>query len=201
MPTLVALRTDGALTAVLAWLAEISAGGFGVREVAGDNEHWHWLVESDKTYKAVRVSFNKRVPELKGNGSYSMSEVADLEKYERYMCKGESAGVLPEVVWSHSAKYSSEVVAELHEAYWDENRNLKKRKTGGVTDWVIDECKRQNILWNQRREISKIYIKELGARGKPINLFSIRSNVNAVQYALCPDDSCLEELASLLDQH
>lgn len=201
MPTLIALRTDSALTAVLAWLAGLAAGGFGVREVAGDNEHWHWLVESDKTYKAVRVDFNKKVPELKGNGAYSMSEVEDVEKYERYLCKGESSGAGPEVVWRNSVKYTEEKLSELHEAYWAENRSLKKRKVGSMVDFVVDAAKRDGITWNQRSKLAEIYIKELGVRSKPINLFSIRANLNAVQYALCPDDACLNELCSLLEQH
>lgn len=199
--TYVALRIDGALTAVLTWLAEIAAGGFGVREVAGDNEHWHFLVESEKTYKAVRCSFNKKVPELKGNGAYSMSEVEDLEKYERYLCKGESDGEGPEVVWRNSVKYTEEKCSELHGAYWEENRKLKKRKVGSMIDWVIDEAKRQNIAWNNRDKIAEIYIKELGVRSKPINCFSIRSNLNAVQFALCPDDECLKQLINCVSQY
>lgn len=196
----VALRTDGALTAVLAWIAEIAAGGFGVREVSGDNEHWHWLLETDKTYKAVRCSFNKKVPELKGNGAYSMSEVEDVEKYERYMCKGESDGAGPEVVWRNSMRYTEEKCSELHEEYWAENRKLKKRKAGSMIDWVVDEAKRNNIAWDQRSKIAEIYIRELGARSKPINLYSIRSNLNAVQFALCPDDSCLKQLVGYVEQ-
>jgi len=187
---------------VKAWIAELSFGGFGVREVSGDNEHWHWLLTTEKTYKAVRVSFNKRVPELKGNGAYSMSEVADLAKYERYLCKGESDGEGPEVIWSNSIEYAPDRLEELHRMYWAENRSYKKRKgSGSMIDYVIDYAKREGVAWNARMALAKIYIKECGMRGKPINLFAIRSNLNTIQYALCPNDDLLDQLVERVEQY
>lgn len=195
-----ALRVDTALEAVLAWLALLSVGGFGVREVSGVNEHWHFLLETDKTIKQLRCSFNRKVPELKGNKSYSLTECRDVEKYERYMCKGESDGEMPEVAWRNSMKYDDDKLKALHDDYWINNRALKRKRGGSMIDWVIDECKAKNVEWTNRRKISEIYIRELGSRGKPINLHAVRSNVNAVQFALCPDDGCLVSLVDRVEQ-
>lgn len=197
-----ALRVDGCLAAVLAWLAKECCGGYGVREVAsGDNEHWHFAVESDKKLSALRTSFNRACPELKGNGKYSLTEVKDEDKYVRYMAKGNSEGEVPEVVWRNSIKYDDEAIEKLHDDYWTENRKLKKRKAGSMIDYVVDEAKRRDVKWDKRDELAKIYIRRQGELGKPINLFSLRANLNAVQVALCPDDSAVNELVDLALQH
>lgn len=196
----IALRVDKELEAVEVFLNSKACGGFGVREVAGDNEHWHFLLETDKfrNLQAFRVALTRAVPALKGNASYSATAVNDLEKYVRYMCKGESEGVGPEVVWRNSIVYSDEECEKLHEEYWKENARLKKRKAGSMIDWVVDECKRQGIEWKDRSSMAKLYVAEVAKRGKPFNQFAARSAVNAVQLALCPDDSAINMFAELL---
>lgn len=197
-----ALRVDGEFDKVKAWVVKEGFGGFAVREtVDGENEHWHWLLQTDKDLHPVRCSFNRAVPELKGNGKYSLTVVKDLEKYEKYLSKGDSDGQAPEVAWSHSIYYTEEKIGELHDAYWEANRKLKKRKIGSMIDWVVDEAKRAEIHWNDRNKLAEIYIRELGVRGKPINLFSIRSNLNCVQVALCPDDTILKALVEKVEQY
>lgn len=199
-----ALRTDKAFAEVKAWVEGKQLTGFSVREVSGENEHWHWLLEDSnqsRTIQQLRMDLKRKVSVLSGNGAYSLTVCRDVEKYERYLCKGESEGAGPEVAWAFSLKYSDARIGELHEEYWQANRALKRRRVGGMIDWVIDECKRQNVEWSNRRRISEIYIRELGACSKPINLFSIRSNVNAVQFALCPNDECLTSLVDRCEQY
>lgn len=196
-----ALRVDGEFEKVKDWVDRQGYGGFAVREtVGGANEHWHWLLETDKALHAVRCSFNRAVPELSGNGKYSLTLVKDADKYEHYLCKGGSEGQVPEVAWRNSIKFTDEKIGELHDEYWQANRALKKRKVGSMIDWVVDEAKRLEISWNDRAKISEIYIRELGARGKPINLFSIRANLNTVQMSLCPDDTILHQLMERCEQ-
>lgn len=195
-----ALRIDSELDKVKAWALRHGLGGFAVREVAGDNEHWHFFLEGDKTIKQLRCSFNREVPELKGNGAYSLTECRDVDKYVRYLAKGESDGQMPELAWSNSILYDEEKLSELHDAYWSENRNLKKRKAGSMIDWVVDEAKRTGVEWHKREQLAKIYIRELGVRSKPINIHAVRANLNAVQYALCPDDTCLQALSDSVSQ-
>lgn len=190
-----ALRTDSGLASVKAWADRLELGGFAVREVAGDNEHWHWLLESSKTIKQLRSSLTRDCKELVGNKSYSLTAVKELDKYVRYMSKGESEGVMPEIAWVNSLVYTPEKIKELHEAYWAENKKMKKRSAGTMIDWVVDEAKRQGIAWEKREVLAKMYIRELGVRGKAINLHSIRANLNTVQVALCPDDAALTVLA------
>lgn len=197
-----ALRVDGEWEKVVSWINREGFGGFAVREtVAGLNEHWHLLLQTAKELHPVRCSFNRAVPELKGNGKYSLTDCRDVEKYVRYLAKGESEGAAPELVWSNSIEYDAEKIEQLHAAYWEENRRLKKRKVGSMIDWVVDEAKRQNVLWSKREKLAEIYIRELAARGKPINLYSIRSNLNCVQVALCPDDSVIAALVERCEQY
>lgn len=196
MALLVALRTDKAFEDVKKFLTDKAISGFAVREVSGDNEHWHWLLETSyKNVQSFRVNLLKAVPVLKGNASYSATVVKDLDKYERYMCKGDDEGVEPEVAWRHSMKYTEEKITELHEEYWTENRKLKKRKVGSMIDFVVDECKRERIEWKDRSKIGEIYVREILARGKPLNTFSAKSAINTVQCLLCPDDAALKMFA------
>lgn len=196
------LRTDSLFDDVKSWVERQGFGGFAIREtVSGENEHWHWLLETDKDLHPVRCSFNRALPALKGNGAYSLTQCRDIDKYVRYLCKGDSEGAAPELAWSNSMVYDAAKLEELHVQYWDENRRLKKRKVGSMIDWVVDEAKRQEVAFSNRAKLSEIYIRELGVRGKPINLYSIRSNLNSVQIALCPDDSILADLVSRCEQY
>lgn len=202
--THIALRIDKDIDPVIAWLNKHGYGGFGVREGDGtSNVHWQFhLVVSGKTLKAVRSLFKRELPGFNGNGEYSMSEVDDVDKYDRYLCKGGSDTDLPIVVWRNSIEFTTEKVAELHRAYWVENQKIrKKRSRGCAIDGVIDICKEQKIDYNDRRAISRVYIKMLGEQGRPINLFSMRANINAVQLALCPDDTIVEALCDRLEQY
>lgn len=200
-----ALRIDDCFEDVQSFLERVGYGGFAVKELGdnGDNPHWHFLLEVADAIKiqAVRTALGRAVPALKGNGKYSLTVVKDVAKYERYLCKGESDGSGVAAAWRNSIVYSDEKLEELHEAYWAENRKLKKRKAGSVVDHVIDVAKREGVSWEKREELAKIYIRQLGEQGKPINCFSIRSNLNAVQLALCPGDECLAELVQCVVQH
>ena len=197
MALYVALRVEKAFDAVKAWIDSKEMGGIGVREVAGDNEHWHFLLETDKfkNLQSFRVQLTKAIPVLKGNASYSATKVEDKEKYMRYLCKGASEGESPEVAWRNSLLYSDEWVSERHEEYWQENKRLKKRKVGSVIDFVVDECKRANVDWKARDKIAVIYVTEIAKRAKPFNQFAAKAAVNAIQLQLCPDDSAIRMFA------
>lgn len=190
-----ALRTDKAFDEVKAWIEGKGLTGWAVREVAGDNEHWHWYLETEMKLPAFRVALTRAVPALKGNASYSVSDVKDVEKYLRYMAKGESDGAGPEWAWRHGLLWTDEKLEELHQDYWIENRKLKKRRaTGSVMDAVYDKCKETAVRWDDRRGIFEVYIRELVARDKPINMFSVKASVNLVAIKLCPNDDAIQEL-------
>ena len=201
---MLSLRIDDCYPEVKAFVELKGYGGFAVREtVQGENEHWHWLIEVPEGVKiaAVRTALNRAVPGLKGNGKYSLTDVRDVDKYERYMCKGESEGVACEVTWRNSMKYNDDKIEELHNAYWAENRKLRKRKSGSVIDHVVDECKRQEVVWHRRSKIAEIYIKYLADSGRPISLFNVRAGVNTVQCALCPDDQAVQNLVGYCENY
>lgn len=195
-----ALRTDAHLDKVKAWVEKEGYGGFAVREVAGDNEHWHWLLHvGNKTIKQVRSSLMRAVKELSGNGAYSLTECRDQAKYERYMCKGDGEGTGVTLAWRNGLEYSDEKLEELHAAYYTENKKLKRKVTGSMIDYVVDEAKRRNIAWRKRDEFAKIYIKEQTARGKPLNLFAARAALNTVQVVLGGEEA-FEEFSRFLEQ-
>jgi len=188
-----AMRTDAEFDAVKAFVVSKARSGFAVRETkeGGANEHWHWFIYAPQKIQPWRVALTRAVPALRGNGSYSVSEIKDVEGYKRYMCKGDGIELQPEVVWSHGLDWNYE---ELHDQYWEANRQTKKRKAGSVIDYVIDEAKRTAIAWDDRKGLTRCYIKEVVARSKPINIFSVKSGVLLVQAKLCPDDQALEEI-------
>jgi len=193
-----AVRTDGEFVNMRKWLDNLDASGWCVREyVEGeDNEHWHWYIETKLKAASFRVELKRKAPGLKGNGSYSVAEVRDEQKYLQYMAKGPSKEIMCEVDWTKGLRWTDEKIIELHDAYWEVNAKIKKRKAGSIADHVIDICKEQRVEWSDRRTIAKEYIKELVAQSKPINLFSMKANVNLIQVKLCPNDDAIDELAA-----
>lgn len=190
-----ALRIDKEFPAVSSFLSEKGVSGWGVRETAGDNEHWHFFLETKIKMSSMRVLLKRAVPSLSGNGAYSISDVKDVEKYQRYMAKGECAEKEPEVAWRHGLLWTDEKISELHEEYWMANRASKKRREVGVMDFVLDLCRDNGTAWDDRGAIAEEYIKELVARNKPINLFSVKSAVNLIQVKLCPTDDAIKMLS------
>lgn len=191
-----AVRIDKELQKFIGFLDSKNISGFGVREVSGDNEHWHFYIETLIKSSSFRVLVKRAVPEFKGNGSYSVSDVKDLDKYMRYICKGDGPNLLPEVSWKLGPLWTDERFEELHTEYWEANARMKKRRTESITDVVIDVCKEKNIAWDDRTAIAEEYIRETVARSKPINIYSVKSNVNLIQVKLCPNDDAIYMLAS-----
>lgn len=200
-----AMRVNGEWEKVKVFADAKGYGGWAVHELgdSGNNSHWHihWILPEGVKIQAVRTAFNRAVPELKGNGGYSLTLVQDVEKYDRYMAKGTEQGALPDVAWRHGLDYTDEKVEELHEEYWTENRRLKKRKAGSMVDQVLDACKLAGVTWNQRQEIAKIYIRQVTGQSKPLSSYSLRSCVNTVAVLLCPNEEAIDFLADCALQH
>lgn len=185
----IALRTDKDFNSVKKFVEERGFSGFAVREVADQNEHWHWYLEGDrfKSINSFRTTLTKTVPALKGNGGYSAKLCDnDVEKYWRYMCKGESDGAGAEIAWKHGLLWTDARLEELHQSFWANAPNAKRRKLAPIADVVFERCKAKQVAWDDRRTIFEEYIRELYARDKPINLFSVKSSVNLLQIKLAP---------------
>lgn len=189
-----------------AYLDRRSFGGFGTFELGRVTEkpHCHYVIhgfEDDKAVQAFRVDLKRKFPAL-NRSNYSVSVSEDPERYDRYVAKGKSADEPPEVIWRHSLLYSLEKIAELHAAYWEENASTRKRKSeessSSMLDFVVDEAKRARIPWNERHTLSMIYLKEMTARRKAVNMFAAKSVINAVQLVLCPTDECASNMADMI---
>lgn len=195
-----AIRLDGTDASKLVDVLTADGGAFlVVKEVAGDNIHFHGVLHTTKKLPAFRAALKRAMPELNGNGSYSVSTVRELEKYQRYMLKGDSRAKDAEVIAANGLTYTdAEWRGERHDAYWDENDELsRKRKAGCLMDDVLAACKEQRIAFDNREAISRLYIRGLVERNKAINLYSVKSTVSLIQAKLCPDDSFINELATL----
>lgn len=190
-----ALRFDREISAVVKYLTDTSVAGFGVREVADSGEHWHFYVETAMKVGSFRQAIRRAVPSLVGNGSYSVAETRDSDKYLRYICKGASQAVLPETIYKCGLLWTDEKISELHDDYWTEARAMKKRRVGSVMDHVLDVCRDEGVAWDDRAAIAEAYINELVVRNKPINIYSVKSCVNLIQVKLCPSDQAIKELA------
>ena len=193
-----AIRVDGSSSAKLIEWLEADGGSFlVVKELEDSNPHFHVVLHSSRKLQAVRMAFRRAMPECCGNGAYSISQVRDLDKYERYIMKGESESVLPHVVSSKGVKYTQEWIKETHERYWSQRSEQDAaRREMNVQEAVLQACMEQQIAWSNREKIAEVYIRELVCRDKPINLFSVRSAICLLQVKLCPDDSAVLDLAA-----
>lgn len=195
----IALRLDGQDSAAFVKVLDADGGAYlVVKELEDSNPHFHAVLHSNRKPSAVRAALKRAMPELNGNGSYSVTLVRDLAKYQRYMMKGESCEVMPHVVAAHGMAYTSlEWQEEHHDAYWAENDELlRRRKKGPVFESVLAQCRTDRISWDNRSKIAEIYIRHLVDADKAINLFSLKSYCNLIQVKLCPDDKALEDLAA-----
>lgn len=194
----IAIRVDGDSAAQLIEVLDKDGGAYlVVKELEGSNPHFHAVLHSVRKLAAVRQAIKRAMPQLNGNGSYSVASVRDLAKYQRYMMKGESAETMPVVIAAHGMMYTDPSwQEEQHDAYWEENEVLtRKRKASPAFDVVLQQCKVRQISWSNREAIAREYIKELASRDKGINIFALKSQVNLIQIKLCPDDSAIEDLA------
>lgn len=185
-----ALRTDNSYAEVKEFITSKSCSGFAVSETAGDsNPHHHWYIEINgyKNIQAFRCTLTRKIPTLKGNGSYSVKECDDdFERYWQYMCKGSGPGTGPDITWRHGLLFTDEKFEELHQNYWEENQQRKKKKVEPIIDVVFEKLKADGTTWRDREAVAAAYIRELYSRNKPINLYSVKSGVNLLIIKLAP---------------
>lgn len=188
-------------TELLAFLDKEEGAYMVVKELEDSNPHFHVVVHSKKKIAAVRAALKRALPNINGNGSYSLSAVRDLHKYVRYMCKGESVDKKPDIVGARGLNYQTdEWIEEQHDEYWVSALEIARKrddKKVPLIPLVIDLCKEKNVKWSDRVAISKLYIKELVSRDKAINSYAVRYAVNLIQIKLCPDDSAIDDLAAI----
>lgn len=197
----IAIRIDGTDSEPVARFLDADGGSYlVVREKEEDNPHFHVYLRTARKISAIRTAFKRAFPELKGNGSFSIAQCRDVEKYVRYMLKGDSDVELPNVCLANGIQFTDpDWVKEQHAAYWAVNEEInRRRKLLPVAEVVLAEAKKLGLKWDAVESIGKIYIKELVARDKAINIFSVKSHVALIQVKLCPNDEAIDFLAGRL---
>lgn len=197
----IAIRLDGSDPSPLVrWLDADGGSYLVVSEKQEENPHFHVYLRSSRKISAVRTSFKRAFPELKGNGSFSIAQVRDVSKYYCYLMKGESVEQMAQIVAAHGMQHTDKEWQQTkHDEYWEVNEEInKRRKLLPVGECVLAQCKQANVKWDDVEAIGKLYIKELVARDKAINIFSVKSHVALIQVKLCPTDAAIELLASKL---
>lgn len=195
-----ALRVDGDDSAKLAAVLAPLGAYIIAREKAkhGGNVHMHALLHTDENIKNVRNRIVRAYPGQGGNGWYSLTKCQDVDKYERYLCKGDDDAEGPEIVGRQGIQFTDTWVAEKHKLFWDVHAQLlaasKKRKVP-VFDRVFQQCVDDRVSWRDDEAIAKKYIKALSEDAKGINLFAVRSQINLLKVRLCPNDDAIEALA------
>lgn len=184
------------------WLTKEASSFFVVKEEANPNEntHYHAVFYASSKTASLRQSFRRAFPNHKGNAAYSLKECDDdVDAYGRYMCKGVSRDVLPEVVCRQGLHYTDEWVRESHDEYWVNNDALKKnklRRKMNVVETLEDICKEKKIRWTDRNGIATEYVRHYVAARKPINSFAARAVVNTVAVLLDDTGEAVEQLAT-----
>lgn len=184
---------------IVAWLA--SHGSYIVVAEGGDaNPHVHALLHSDLDIRMLRQNLRRKLDFLRGNGDYSLTTVRDVEKYERYVCKGESESELPQIVSRMGVEYTDDWVKERHGSYWQLQKDYKarhKRKglhSSTIVEKVEEICKNKAIRWDKEFEIGAEYLKLVSEGKKGVNIHQLRATVKGVQLQLCPDDAAITRL-------
>lgn len=178
-----------------------------VREtVDGDNPHIHAFFTSESKIAGVRKAVQRFLSGDRGNAGYSLKECApEYDDYLTYLCKGNSSTEMPEVVGKHGLEFTDEFITQRHAQYYVNREAIvgqrQKRKlitSATAVEKLEERCKEAGVVWNQKNEIAREYIRMCKSARKAINVFSARSIVNAVAVALCPDDRAEIELAALI---
>lgn len=194
-----AIRLDAQDPQKLVEFLEKDGGAFYiVRELEDSNPHFHAYVHSKRKLPAFRSAFVRACLEgTHGNGAYSITAVRDLDKYHRYCAKGASAAEEPAVVQFSGIQFTPGFFAARHEEYWAINQELMEaRRAKPVWEAVLEAARTAGLQYHDKKGIALLYLRELAARDKAINIFSVRSFVALISVKLCPDDSALEDLAN-----
>lgn len=147
------------------------------REVEAKRHHYQGWVRTSIQPQAFRVRVKKAFPECVGNRAYSVKAVRNFESYSRYILKG-TRETLADVVCYQGLEITPEFLADEHREYWsraESNRSFVEE----VHEWVVE--RRQTHVVD-RRAIAERVCDLLTSRKKALNIFYVRSVVNAVAY-------------------
>ena len=125
----------------------------------GERPHIHCIIEPIKSVSTYRQQFLKSFPMCKGNKCYSLEEVKDIDAMKKYVCKGESESLMPNVLFVKDLDVDS-----LHKCYWETNKSLKTNTASQK------ENKKKTVTWIQevRNEFQQEYPNVCDELSSPI---------------------------------
>lgn len=158
------------------------------------------VCDEDKKLNSIRNDLKRKFPSLKGNNAhYSLTTVRDLDKIERYLCKGESAAAAPVFVSTLGIRYNDQWKSECHSNYWRLNFHHQKDKAAGekrklcFVDFCEEEAKKRKILWSDAEKLRDLYVElSIGESRRSLNKNQCDSAVNVLIGRLCPDDRYIQ---------
>lgn len=174
-----------------------------VKEDPGNNPHYHYYFESDKSESAIkkaRTRFEAMKP-FKGNKYISISVLRESkEEYLRYLCKGYNVSKpyslhcktkeAPKIVHRTICDLLDEDIVKYHNEFWEVNKELVKDKPKvkrKVTTWtqqlVEDICIASiNQEWDYEDDklnwIAEYIIEYTIGKSKPFDKFILKKMMN-----------------------
>lgn len=179
-----------------------------VRETSGDplgdeNPHFHLFCVFPSIHKigTIRKYVLRKVllPDQSGNGSYSMKKITPrgdanscYEEMEVYLCKGADRHHGPAVERPlTTATYTPDVIARLHDKYWQTNDTMReKKRKSTMFEQLQERVKRLATTVSERpsREaIAGECVDLFGENHKPMSIHSMTSLTNLVWYHTDPE--------------
>jgi len=210
MPITIHLRVHGErelLQRVADWLAPHSCKYLAVYEEEANRPHMHANIEYNLTLSTFRQKLRATF-KLTGNAEYGLEEVRDLEKADRYICKG-LKGVLPVILAKSTLKYTDEFIKENHQKYWEINKELNpegiKKRDRALTfvQQIAKELKEKTPPDGYSYDIHTKYLvyvkmmKSLGDLGKTFDKNVLKKLHNGVMLQLCPREISREMFIEL----
>lgn len=193
---------DEELEAIVGWLT--THGSYiVVREGGADNPHVHALLRTEMIIRSLRNDLRRKLTFLSGNGDYSLTATGDEDKYARYICKGESEEIGPDVVARMGVVYTDAWVVSKHKEWWQHDADYKSRQkrkglhSATIVEKVLEICTKEKIKWSDERAIGRVYLRLISDAKKGVNIYQLRSTVKGVQLQLSCDGGAE---ARLLDE-
>jgi len=170
-----------------------------------EKEHVHTILHIDCTIDAFRKKMHKKV-EFKGNEECSIKIIKEeIEKVQRYTCKGERYGYSmenPNMLLI--INYSQNDIKTYHNEYWERNKEIKQENI------IKNKKKEKALTWTQevvyefynknpelvsvmdysnsahKRAILEFVLKRYGAFDKGFDGVIIRKACNAIWNKIAP---------------
>lgn len=167
----------------------------------GSNRHVHLYLRTQLDLKKLRNRFTYVFTTHKGNKAYSFGEMWEGEEahvgYFRYMCKGESKDVAPNIVMYAGIRFSDDIIENLHKEYYlNQPSGKKKRKVENtIEEELLEHCKKHKYRPCNKLAICQALLKIYRERKKGWTDYEVERKMNCVLAQLDDDDSFINEQA------